>query len=139
MVPTSSKSDKKGVDVAKLWFEDHFRNHAIDFRHEKYVNSTELSKYMWKLKDEKVIASINSWLSTLGRQTANFAATPDETRGKFAGIYNPSTLRNTTESKILSLSRNKLVIWEFKMVFFPHVFPGYSSAVINNFAFCRVP
>ena len=40
----------------------------------------------------------------LGRQTANFTATPDEPRGKFAGAYNRPTLRNTTESKSLPLS-----------------------------------
>ena len=48
--------------------------------------------------------------SSLGRRTANFAATPDESRGKFAGSYNPPTLRNILERKILSLFRNKLVI-----------------------------
>ena len=42
--------------------------------------------------------------SSLCRRTANFAATPDESRGKFAGVYNPPTLRNITESKILPLS-----------------------------------
>ena len=94
---------------------------------------------MWKLKDEKIIASTNSRPFRLGRQSANFAATLDETRGKFAGAYNPSTLRNTTESKILPLSRNKLAIWEVKMVCFPHVFPGCSSAIINDFAFYTVP
>ena len=45
---------------------------------------------------------------SLGWRTVNFAATPDESRGKFAGDYNPTTLRNITESKILPLSRNKL-------------------------------
>ena len=42
--------------------------------------------------------------------TANFAATPDKSRGKFAGAYNPPTLRNITENKILPLSRYKMVI-----------------------------
>ena len=79
--------------------------------------------------------------SSLGRRTANFAATPDEPRGKFAGAYNPPTLRNTTESKILPLSRNKLVIWAVKKVSFPHVFQAihppllitlHSTGVINT-------
>ena len=48
--------------------------------------------------------------SKLGRRAANFAATPDESRGKFAGAYNPPTLRNILESKILPLSRNELMI-----------------------------
>ena len=67
-------------------------------------------------------------------------STPDEPRGKFAGTYNRPTLRNTTERKILPLSWNKLAIWAVKKVCFPHIFPGYSSAIIiNNFAFYRVP
>ena len=48
--------------------------------------------------------------SSSGQRTANFAATPDEPRGKFARAYNPPTLKNTTESKILPLRQNKLVI-----------------------------
>ena len=70
---------------------------------------------------------------------ANFAATPDEPRGKFAGAYDPPTLKSTTESKILPLRQNKLVIWAVKKVCFPHIFPGYSPAIIINFAFYRVP
>ena len=36
----------------------------------------------------------------LGRRTANFAtASPEESRGKFTGAYNPPTLRNMTENK----------------------------------------
>ena len=76
--------------------------------------------------------------SCLGRRTTNFAATPDESRGKFAGAYNPP-IRNILDSKILSLSRNKLVISAVKNVCFPHVFPRYSSAIIDNFAFYRAP
>ena len=48
--------------------------------------------------------------SSLGRQTVNFAAHLDESRDKFTGDYHPPTLRHLTESKILPLSRNKLVI-----------------------------
>ena len=49
------------------------------------------------------------WLrpSSLGWQLTNFAATPDKFRDKFAGAYNPQTLRDITESKLLPLSRNK--------------------------------
>ena len=48
--------------------------------------------------------------SSLGQQMMNFTTTPDEPRGKFAEAYNPPSLRNTTESKILPLSRSKLAI-----------------------------
>ena len=58
MITAPSKSDKKYLGIAKTSFKDRFRNHARDYCHKKYVSSTELSKYMWKLKDEKVIAGI---------------------------------------------------------------------------------
>ena len=58
--------------------------------------------------------------SSLGRRTANFAATPNESRSKFTGPYNPPTLRNITKSKILHLKRNTLVIWSFPHVPFFH-------------------
>ena len=56
------KSDSDPIYVAvnsvETSFKDHFRNHTRDFRHKKYVNRTELSKYMWKSKDEKITATI---------------------------------------------------------------------------------
>ena len=54
MVLTPRKPDKKYFGIAETSFKDHFRNHTRGFRHKKYVNSTKLSKYMWKLKDEKI-------------------------------------------------------------------------------------
>ena len=58
MVPAPSKPGKKYFGIAETSFKDHFRNHTRDFRYKKYTNSTEFSKYMWKLKDEKIISSI---------------------------------------------------------------------------------
>ena len=57
-VSAPSKPDKKYFGIAETSFKDRFRNHITDFRHKKYVNSTELSKYMLKLKDKKIIATI---------------------------------------------------------------------------------
>ena len=44
--------------IAETSFRDRFRNHTTDFRHKMYVSSAELSKYMWKLKDEETTANI---------------------------------------------------------------------------------
>ena len=79
-----------------------------------------------------------SQASSLGWWTANFATTPEDSRDEFAVAYNPPILRNITESKMLSQSRNKLVIGAaVKQVCFLHVFPCYSSAIVDNFAFYR--
>ena len=58
VVSAPHKPDKKYFGIAETSFKDRFRNHTRDFRHKKYVNSTELSKYMWKLKEEKITAII---------------------------------------------------------------------------------
>ena len=40
------------IGAAVTPFKDRFRNHTKDFKHKKYRTSTELSKYVWTLKDE---------------------------------------------------------------------------------------
>ena len=52
MVSAPSKPDKKYFSIAETSFKDRFGNYTRDCRHEKYINSTELSKYMLKLNDE---------------------------------------------------------------------------------------
>ena len=42
-VSRTSKPDKKYFGMSKTSFKDRFRNHTRDFRHKKYVSSTELS------------------------------------------------------------------------------------------------
>ncbi len=34
-------------------FKERYRNHIKSFNHKRYSNDTELSKYIWKLKDNK--------------------------------------------------------------------------------------
>ena len=58
MVSAPSKQDEKYFGITVTAFKDCFRNHTRDFRHKKYIKSTELSKNMWKLKDEKLTPSI---------------------------------------------------------------------------------
>ena len=48
VVSAPSKPDNKYFGIAETSFKDRFRNRTRNYRHKKYVNSTELSKYMWK-------------------------------------------------------------------------------------------
>ena len=41
-------------------FKERFRNHTKEFKDAKYRNSTELSKYFWKLKDASITPLV-SW------------------------------------------------------------------------------
>ena len=58
MVSASSKPDKKYFGIAETSFKDCFRNSRRDFYRKKYVNSTEVFKHMWKLKDKKITGNI---------------------------------------------------------------------------------
>ena len=55
-------NDKKKfyLGVFETPFKERFRNHKKEFTHKKYRNSTELSKYIWQLKDAN-IAPIVTW------------------------------------------------------------------------------
>ena len=48
------------LGVFETPFKERFRNHKKEFTHKKYHNSTELSKYIWQLKDAN-IAPIATW------------------------------------------------------------------------------
>ena len=43
---------KEYFGIAEGEFKLRSNNHNISFRHKKHVNDTELSKYLWKLKEE---------------------------------------------------------------------------------------
>ena len=58
IVSAIHKPDKKYFRISETPFKDCYNNHMRDFRHKGYVNSTELSKYIWKLKDEGETPSI---------------------------------------------------------------------------------
>ena len=58
IVSAIHKPDKKYFGISETPFKDRYNNHTRDFRHKEYVNSTELSKYIWKLKDEGETPSI---------------------------------------------------------------------------------
>ena len=48
------------LGVSGTPFRERFRNHKKEFTHKKYRNSTELSKYIWQLKDAN-ITPIVTW------------------------------------------------------------------------------
>ena len=48
------------LGVSETPFKEPFRNHKREFTYKKHRNSTELSKYIWKLKETN-IASTDTW------------------------------------------------------------------------------
>ncbi len=47
------KSTKHYIGMTVSTFKERYRNHIKSFNHKRYSNDTELSKYIWKLKDNK--------------------------------------------------------------------------------------
>ena len=50
IVLTIQKPEKKYFWISETPFKDRYNHHTIDFRHKEFVNNTELSKNIWKLK-----------------------------------------------------------------------------------------
>ena len=44
---------KNYIGLTEGTFKQRHTQHKLSFRHRKYANSTELSKHIWKLKDDK--------------------------------------------------------------------------------------
>ena len=52
-VTNDTDDDRKVyIGVCETTFKDRYRNHVKDIKQRKYIKSTELSKYVWSLKDE---------------------------------------------------------------------------------------
>ena len=51
---TTPQSKETYVGLCDTTFKERFNNHKCSFRNERYKNSTELSKYVWNLKQRKI-------------------------------------------------------------------------------------
>ena len=58
MVNNSDDEKRVYFGASDTTFKDRYRNHTRDFNHERYSKCTELSKYIWQLKRNKKILSI---------------------------------------------------------------------------------
>ena len=53
--PTSSETY---IGLCDTSFKLRYRNHVCSFRNERYKQATELSKYIWSLKERKIVYNI---------------------------------------------------------------------------------
>ena len=62
------------LGVTETTFKERFGNHTRDFKYSKYRNSTELSKYIWELKDANISPEIEGNIVTeaLSKTQLNF-------------------------------------------------------------------
>ena len=45
---------KKSLGAVETSFKERYSNHTRDFKHKKCMKSTELSKYIWSLKNQGI-------------------------------------------------------------------------------------
>jgi len=58
-ITNDKNNDKKTyIGVSETPFKERFRNHMKDMKHRKYSKSTELSKYIWELKDKGMTPTV---------------------------------------------------------------------------------
>ena len=68
---TTSHSKQTYIGLCDTSFKSRYRNHTCSFRNERYRNSTELSKYVWGLKDKKTDYQIRWWTIRHARSYSN--------------------------------------------------------------------
>lgn len=71
-VENNANDEKKFYfGVSETPFKERFRNHKKEFTHAKYRNSTELSKYIWQLKDLNVTPKLTWDIMAVIKSEAN--------------------------------------------------------------------
>ena len=55
---TTSTSRETYIGLCDTTFKLRYRNHVCSFRNERYKHATELSKYIWSLKDRNIMYNI---------------------------------------------------------------------------------
>ena len=53
-----NQEEKFYIGLTANSFKDRLNKHKTSFKHRRYENQTELSKYIWKLKDENKVPTI---------------------------------------------------------------------------------
>ena len=105
------------IGLTEHAFKQRYNNHNLTFRHEKYANSTELSKYIWQLKRNKKTFKVDWSISQRARPYSNETKRCDLCLTEKLCILNADkqTLLNK-KSELISKCRheNKFYIANFK-------------------------
>ena len=93
------------IGLRESEFKIRYRNHLATFRHNKDRNSTELSKYIWALKDKNIEDSI-SWCISSSHQPYNSSSKQCNLclKEKFFIIYRPDLSTLNRYNQLISQS-----------------------------------
>ena len=59
IVNDTDNEKKRYIGLAETTFKQRYSNHLKSFKHKKYSKETELSKYVWELKDNNRNPTVN--------------------------------------------------------------------------------
>lgn len=103
--------------VSETPFKERFRNHTKEFKHAKYRNSTELSKYIWKLKDASITPLV-SWeiaAKVYSKTKIDYCKLCLTEKLFIINCFNDHRLLNKKSELVNSCRhRNKLLLKQFK-------------------------
>lgn len=106
-VVTAEKSETY-VGLTATEFKTRWRNHQMSFKHENKRNDTELSKYLWKLKEKKVAFTISWKILTRARAYSNLTKRCNLCiTEKFFIICYPQMASLNKRSELVSSSRHQ--------------------------------
>ena len=95
------------IGLTKGTFKQRFNQHKITFQHRKYTNNTELSKYIWQLKDNSINFNIKWSITARARPYNNMTKRCDLCLTEKLMIikFNSNNLLNK-RSKLISKCRH---------------------------------
>ena len=70
---TTNNATKNYIGLTEGTFKQRFSQHKATFKHRKYTNSTELSKYIWKLRDNNQYFNIKWTIISRARPYSNIS------------------------------------------------------------------
>ena len=98
-------------------FKERFRNYKRDFNHDRYRNSTELSKYIWQLNDLNIIPKITWEIAAIVRSATKIDCCKlclTEKLFIIKSIDNDQLLNKKSELVNTCIHKNKLLLKSLK-------------------------
>ena len=96
------------VGLTENDFKTRHRNHTASFRHPRLRNSTELSKYIWKLKDSNIDYSLSWHILSNSRSYSNSSKRCNLClKEKFIIIFRPDLSSLNKRNELVSCCRHR--------------------------------
>ena len=116
---TTNNATKNYIGLTEGTFKQRFSQHKAKFKHRKYTNSTELSKYIWKLRDNNQDFNIKWTIISRARPYNNISKRCDLclTEKLMIITANPDRILNK-RSELISKCRHENKFLSLRYIFF---------------------